>query len=109
MATFVTDDEVEKALDFLRDSAAELGELAAHSYKADRWVKHVIAIEMKRHEGSAAAQEREALASQAAIDASQEASIWFGKFTHMKALREAASAKIEAWRTASSNFRSMKL
>ena len=108
-ARFITDEEIQRALDYLRDSAASIGKLTQAAVRADHMTKHIVALEMKRHDGSAAAQEREAKASDAylqAITADAEAA---GALAKAKALREAASARIEAWRTASSNFRSMKL
>jgi hypothetical protein len=109
MTTFVSDDDVQRALDFLRDSAAEMGELTRVAYLSEGYVKHVIALEMKKVDGPANAQEREARASDAYFNAIRTAANNAGELAKMKALREAASAKIEAWRTASSNFRSMKL
>jgi hypothetical protein len=109
MACFVSDEEVEKALDFLRDSASLMGKLTQEAVTAEHMLKHIVALEMKKHEGSAAAQEREAKASEAYFRALTHDAVCAGELAKMKALREAASAKIEAWRTASSNFRSMRI
>jgi hypothetical protein len=64
-----------------------------------------------KHSGetSAAAQEREALASDEVMRAFREEARCAGELAKEKALREAAALKIEVWRTQSSNFRSMKL
>lgn len=109
MSSFITDEEVEKALDFLRASATVIGRMTQEAILSERYVKHVLALEMKRTEGPANAQEREARASQAYLEAITEEATKAGELAKMKALREAAAARIEAWRTASSNYRSMKL
>jgi hypothetical protein len=109
LSAFVTDDEVQRALDFLRDSAAEIGKLTESAILAERMTKHILALEMKKTDGPANAQEREARASESYHSAILCEAHAAGELAKMKALREAASAKIEAWRTASSNFRSMKL
>jgi hypothetical protein len=109
-ANFVSDSDVQKALDFLRDSAADIGKLTEQAILAERLSKHVLALEMKRcAESSAAAQEREARASSAYVEAITREAIAAGELAHKKALREAAAAKIEAWRSAGANYRSMKL
>lgn len=106
---FITEEQVEKALDFLRDSAEMMGELTRVALLSEDYIKHVVALEMKKVDGPANAQEREARASDAYRDAITVAASNAGELAKMKALREAAAAKIEAWRTASSNYRSMKL
>lgn len=106
----VSEAEVEKALDWLRDSAGDIGEAKALAVKTEKMVKHIKALVMKQHADlGIGAQEREAYASDIycnAIDAEASAA---GKYEKMKALREAAAMKIEAWRTASSNYRAMKI
>ncbi len=106
---FISDAEVEAALDYLRDSSADMGRLTEQAIYAERFAKHVIALEMKKHDGSAAAQEREARASEAYMIAISNEAKAAGALAGAKALREAAAAKIEAWRTSCSNFRSMKI
>jgi hypothetical protein len=55
------------------------------------------------------AQEREALASDAYMNAMGNAAEAAGAYEHMRALREAAALKIEVWRSASANYRAMKI
>lgn len=106
----VTDAEVEKALDWLRDQAAEIGEAKRRAVKADHMLKHTKALAMKVHgELAVTAQEREALASPQYLAALDEAANAAGEFERMKSLREAAALKIEVWRSASANYRAMKL
>jgi hypothetical protein len=106
----VTDEEVGKALDFLRDSAREIGEAKARSVKADKMLGHIEALLSRASdEKSAAAREAEAKASSEYLDAINEAAFSAGELAKLYALRDAAAAKIEAWRTEQSNFRAMKI
>jgi hypothetical protein len=106
----VTDAEVERALDWLRDNADEIGESKRKAVKADHMLKHVRALAMKHSgETSAAAQEREALAGPDYLQAIDDTANAAGAYERMKALREAAALKIEVWRSASANYRAMKL
>lgn len=106
----VGDDEIDKALDWLRDSAQAIGEAKARLVKAGHMIKHIEALETKMSsEGSVAARKVDALCSLRYLAAINEDSEAAGEFEKMKALREAAALKIEAWRTESSNYRSMKL
>lgn len=106
----VSDAEVEKALDWLRDNAAEIGDAKANAIRTERMTRHIKALEMKRYnEMSVSAQEREAYASQAYLGALEAEAIAAGEFERLRGLREAAAMKIEAWRTSSSNYRAMKI
>lgn len=106
----VSDAEVDKALDWLRDNAAEIGEAKRLAVLSDHMVKHVKAIAMKLHgELPVSAQEREALASEQYKKAIEEAAAASGVFETMKSLREAAQSKIEVYRSSSANYRAMKL
>ncbi len=106
----ISDNEVERALDYLRDNAETMGKAKAEAVRAEHMLKHIKAMAMKLSgESAVSAQEREALASEqyvVAIDTTARAA---GEYERLRALREAAALKIEAWRTASSNYRSMKL
>lgn len=107
---FVSEEDVEKALDWLRDNAAEIGNAKANALRSEWMLKHIKALEMKKHAGlPVTAQEREALASQAYLTAIEMAAIAAGEFEKAKGLREAAALKIETWRSASANYRSMKI
>ncbi|MDE2098021.1 MAG: hypothetical protein KGL39_12280 [Patescibacteria group bacterium] len=106
----ITEEEVERALTWLRDSATEIGEAKAYAVKTEKMVKHTKAILMKKHaELGIGAQEREAYADDlyvAAVDAEATAA---GEYEKMKALREAAAMRIDCWRSMSANYRSMKI
>lgn len=106
----VSDSEVERALDWLRDNAGEIGECKRRSVKAEHMLKHVKALAMKHSgEASAAAQEREAFTSAEYLAAIDQAADAAGEYEKMKALREAASLKIEVYRSSSANYRAMKI
>ena len=106
----VTDDEVEKALDWLRDSAQAIGDAKARVVRAGHMIKHIEALETKMsEEKSVEARKADARCSLRYVSAMEEDAVAAGEFEKMKALREAAALKIESWRTESSNYRSMKL
>lgn len=106
----VSDADVDKALDWLRDNADEMGDAKEAAVLTDGMIKHVKALEMKKHnELPVSAQEREALASTAFLEALIKSAKAAGEYEKMKSLREAAAAKIEVWRSASANYRAMKI
>lgn len=106
----VTETELEKALDFLRDNAREIGDAKAETVRASHMLKVTKALVMKAHnEMSAAKAEVEAYASEEYSSALERDAIAAGEYEKLRALREAAALKIEAWRTESSNYRSMKI
>ena len=106
----IEDMDVERALDFLRDSAKGMGSAKAETIRRGHMVKHTRALMMKQFNGlSAAAQLREAEASGAYLIALEADAVAAGEYETLKSLREAASMRIEAWRSASANYRAMKL
>lgn len=106
----VTDEEVEKALDFLRDNARELGEAKAESIRCDHMLRVTKALVMRRHnEMSAAKAEVEAYCSLEYQEALMEDAKAAGEYEKMRALREAASMKIETWRSEQANYRAMRI
>ena len=106
----VGDDDVEKALDWLASSAKELGEAKAEMVRASHMLKVTKALVMKMHnEKPISAQEREAYVSKEYMAALERDAVAAGEYERLRALREAASMRIESWRTESSNYRSMKL
>lgn len=107
---FITDEEIDKALDFLRDNADAAAKARAERVYVEEYRKTVKAQLMKEHDAKAAViQERNAYADDryvAHLDAIREAVF---RDERMRFLLAAAQAKIEAWRTQSSNYRSMKI
>jgi hypothetical protein len=106
----VTEAEVEKALDFLRDNAREIGEAKAETVRASHMLKVTKALAMKAHnEMSAAKAEVEACASDEYLTAIERDAAAAGEYEKLRALREAAALKIEAWRSEQANYRAMKI
>lgn len=109
-AKIVPDDSVQKALDFLFESAKDIGEARRQQIFSEKRRAHVEALEMKKHNHlPVSAQSREARASQAYLDCIEEEARAAGEFEVMKARREAASATLEIYRTESANYRGNKL
>lgn len=110
MEKFISEDEVEAALDWLRDNASAIGRAKEEAFRTEHMLKHVKALAMKFHLGMpVSAQLREAEASSQYLAAIESAAIAAGNLTKMYSLREAAALKIESWRSASANYRSMKI
>ena len=104
--SFITDDEIDKALDYLRDNARDAAQAKANRIYVEEFRKVVKAQLMKEHGAmSAVLQEREAYSdpryAQHLEAIKQAVEIDEGH----RFLRAAADAKIEAWRTQSSNTR----
>jgi hypothetical protein len=104
--SFISDDEIDKALDFLRDNARDAAQARADRVYVEEYRKTLKATLMKEHGGlSAVLQEREAYSDkryQDHLEAIREA-VRADEFHRF--MRVAAEAKIEAWRTQSSNSR----
>ena len=106
----VTDDELEKALDFLRDNAAAMGDAKARTVKAGHMIRHIEALEFKMSDGkSAEAKKADARCSARYVEAITEDAIAAGEYEKLKALREAAALKIESWRSEGANYRAMRI
>ena len=106
----VSDEELEKALDWLRDSANAAGEAKARAVRAGHMIKHVEALETKMSaEKSVEARKADARCSLRYVAAIEEDAVAAGEYEKMRSLREAASLKIEAWRSEQATWRSMKL
>jgi hypothetical protein len=108
--TFITDEEIEKALDFLRDNAKPAAKAKAERVYLEEYSKVVKALVMQEHYNlPVSAQEREALADHrygAHLKGLKEA---VERDCELTFLRGAAQAKIDAWQTMSANERAMKL
>jgi hypothetical protein len=105
----VSDEEVERALTYLRDSAKDIRRLTEQARKAEHMLKHRKALLMKSFDGSAAHREMEATADNTYFASLITDARATAALAEAKALREAAAMRIEVWRTQSSNFRSMKV
>jgi hypothetical protein len=104
----ISDDDIEAALDWLRDHAGSCAKAIAESWYMQDYRKVVKAEEMaKCNESAVNAQERHAYTSAAYklhIELTRDA---IEKEHKERFLIKAADAKIEAWRTQQSNQRAM--
>lgn len=106
----VTDDQVGDALRWLATNAAEIGEARARLVKAGHMIKHVEALQYLRSaEKTVDAKKADVRASEKWLEAINEEAEAAGEFEKMKALREAAAAKIEAWRTQEASNRAARV
>jgi hypothetical protein len=106
----VTDEDVEKALDWLRDNAQDIGDAKAELVEASHMLKVVKALRMKfDNDKPISHQEREALASEEYRKALERDAKAAGEYERLRALREAAALKIEAWRSEQANYRALKI
>lgn len=102
----ITIEQVEKAREFLIDSAADFGRATERAIRAERMLKHIKALQMKmRNESALGAQEREAYASEAYKEALLEEAVACGELAKLKALREAADMTIRIWQSENANHR----
>lgn len=105
----ISDEAAEKAVDYLRDSAGQAAEARNHVVVTEAWIKVVLSEVMaKQSESSIAAAEAAARRSpeyKEAIMAHGEA---VKRWETYRMLREAATARLEAWRTQSSNERAAR-
>jgi type I site-specific restriction-modification system R (restriction) subunit len=112
MPPFISEEQVEKALDYLRDSAEEAAEARAQRSHLEDYVKSLEAILMKESDDgktSAAIQKRNALSHTKYLEmlvALREAVKRDEKYRYM---RGAAQARIDAWQTLSANYRGMRV
>lgn len=110
MSNSITEVEIERALDYLRDNADKSAQARAERIYVEEYRKTVKARLMKEHgDKPLGVQEREAYADPryvAHLEAIKQAV--FDDERH-RFMREAAGAKIEAWRSQSANYRAMKI
>ena len=107
--SFVTDEAASKALDWLVGNARHLGELKRNAVLSESMTKRVKAIEMARSEAKTVAEkERDALASEAYLAAIQAEAEAAGAYEEARALKDAAGARIEVWRSLTSTARQLR-
>jgi hypothetical protein len=105
-SSFITDDEIDRALDYLRDNARDAAQAKANRIYVEEYRKVVKAKLMKEHGSmSAVLQEREAYADPRYVEHLEAIKQAVEIDEGHRFLRSAADAKIEAWRTQSSNTR----
>ena len=106
----INEQEVEAAVDWLRDTAQEAAQKRAERLYLDEYRKVLRAKLMKQHmDLPVSAQEREALADPKYAEHLQALRIAIDEDERMRFLRVAAEAKIEAWRSMNANYRAIKV
>lgn len=106
---FVTDESASAALEWLVKNARHLGELKRQQVLTESMTKRVKAIEMARSDAKTIAEkERDALASEAYLKAIQEEAEAAGAYEEARALKDAATARIECWRSLSATQRTLR-
>jgi hypothetical protein len=107
--SFITDEQASAALQWLVTNARHLGELKRNQVLTESMTKRVKAIEMARSEAKTVAEkERDALASQAYLDAITAEAEAAGAYEEARALKDAAGARIEVWRSLTSTARQLR-
>lgn len=95
-----------KATQYLIDSASDIAMAKAETVRAENMLRVVKSIAMKNSgQNSAAAQEREAYASDQYQNAVQELADATAEYEKLRSLREAARMQIEYWRSLNANQR----
>jgi hypothetical protein len=106
----ITEEEIEASVTYLQATAEQSARARANRVVLEHGLKRVKALGMmKRNNLPISAQEREAYASEEyeiALDGLRQAIF---EDERNRAMRDAHSAKIEAWRTAEATRRSVKL
>lgn len=106
----VTDEDLQKALDWLRDSARNVGDAKGETVRTSHMLKVVKALQMKQHNDlSAAKAEVAALASDEYRQALEEDAAASAHYETLRALREAAAMNCEIWRSEQATYRGIKV
>ena len=102
----ITDDDIEKALDYLRDNAVPAAQARANRIYLEEYRKTMKAKIMQKYAMlPLGAQERDAYASKEYMDHLTALHSAIEEDEKHRFLREAAQAKIDAWQTMSANQR----
>jgi len=106
----ISDGDLEKALDWLRDNAQAAAHAKAERVYCEEYRKSLKAVLMKQHAQSAlGVQEREAYADERYLMHLDKLRTAVFEDERNRALRVAAELKIEVWRTQSANIRALKI
>lgn len=106
----ITDEKVEKALDYISHGAKKLAEAKANYSYVDDFKKVLKAQLMKEHpKESAAGQEREAFSDPRYTDHLKVVKDAEAEYLHLMYLIDAAKVTLDIWRTQSSNERANRI
>jgi hypothetical protein len=108
--SFITDEEIDKALDYLRDNARDAAQAKADRIYVTEFRKYLKATLMKEHADlSAVLQEREAYADPRYLQHLEAIKEAVAIDAHNEFLRAAAEAKIGAWQSQGADMRAQKI
>lgn len=98
--------EIDRATDFLVNSAGPLGAAKARAVKADKMLGHIEALRaLASDQKTGDAKKWDARSSQEYLDAINEHAEAEGELSKLYGLRQAAQAKVDAWRTEAASLR----
>ena len=107
--SFVSDEDASKALDWLVGNARALGDAKREAVITESMRKRIRAIEMAKSEAKTVAdREREAEASNAYLMAIEDEAKAAGNYEYLRALKDAATARIECWRSLNATQRTLR-
>ena len=105
-ARLIEDEQVHGALEYLRKSAHTLGKARERAKLAEHLIKHTEALQFKLSTATTAdGKKADARTSDRFVAAIHEDAIATGELAKLYALREAASAILESWRTQEATLR----
>lgn len=106
----ITDEQVEAALDWMRDNADAAAEARAHRIYLTEYRKSLKAMIMTEYNSeSIGAQEREAYSDKRYLDHLKGLKEAVARDEKMQWLMEVAKARLEAWRTMNANKRADRI
>jgi len=101
----IHEDRAESAVEFLRDTAEQYGQMRGRVAYAEGNLRRVKALEMLNKEGGLGMREAEALGSDAYLAALEDEQNAVAEYETLRAKREAAVLTIEVWRSQNSTRR----
>lgn len=104
----ISDEHIQKALDFLRDSSPQIADARYHKTRTEELRKAVWAEVRRECDGPQSQRDAEAYASKAYREHVNQMAEAAREYELLYAQRKAAEAKIEAWRSFSANQRGME-
>jgi hypothetical protein len=105
----IAEEQVHNAVEYLRSSAAAIGDAKGRAIKSDKMLSHVEALCIKfSSESSQAAKQADARSSDKYLDAINETASAHAELEKMKSLREAAVMLIETWRSEQATHRATR-
>ncbi len=105
MKEWITEEEVEAALNYLRDSSKSYAEWKARMKYLELHRKSIRAIEYLNQDGNVAECNAQAESSESYMNVLLEYKEAVGEFTLIDARRNAAESKLSAWQTVSASNR----